>query len=283
MLKKKRFTCSRALLPVLLLGVLAAPAFGQDEKEEFEAMKRYFPQRVTDDFRVGLMLGTCFHAEASSQSCPLIQVDFLWMPTSKRYERDEASDVLRLRSGLLAPRRAALPYGETGSGGQLNVLYSASNTWPDPDPPVPPPSANMPGSIAKADHDTTFSQLKSVHDGTLTGTVELALFIPVQRIFLVEPFLGIGVAHIFEGEAEASNRFAVAQQTMFAASYGVGVTARIAERWDLRFQFRGTIYFPGELEYIGMERDGRSQRFKRDVATVSTSSLLVGIGVRFPK
>ena len=107
------------------------------------------------------------------------------------------------------------------------------------------------------------------------------LVVPVQPRFLVEPFVGAGVAVINEGKTEGANRVTIAANTMPAIRYGIGLATPFAlfhMNLDLRIQYQATVFFPDVLTYI----DAQGTRFTRDVATVSTSSLLVGIGIRVP-
>ena len=116
------------------------------------------------------------------------------------------------------------------------------------------------------------------HRGVMIGLLEFALPIPVEPKFLMKPFFGLGYAYVREGKAKAPARYAVARQGMAALSYGLGVSARINKRVDLLFQYRTMLFFTGDVKYI----DAESQRFVEEVSTVTTSSLLFGIGYRFP-
>ncbi len=280
MLTKRRIflyhTLASGLLASLFIGLFAGitPAFGQqtDTLDAMTAMmERLYPQRVNDDFRIGAWVGTCFHSRQSHEHCHVIQADFRYMvsPSGKDHSKRRG-----FVSGFLLPLMDEFDAGEAGAGIQGTAAYGPDDNWPDPSPPIDPP----PGP-SKVAHDSLDTQIEADHNGTFTGTVELLLVIPLQRKFLIEPFVGLGVARIFEGDNLSLTTVGIQKKTMLAASYGVGLTIRAHDNVDVRFQFRGSIYRTGSLTY--MVQDGRE--IERNVGTVSNSSLLFGLGFRLPR
>ena len=284
MFKKKATHYYSVFCLSLIVGVLAGamPALGQDDDISAQLAQLY-PFRVQDGFRLGVMGGTCFHADASSQSCPVVQVDLRWIPGGKRSDNTTdpigRSNFLGFNSGnnigWLRPRLQDADPGAAGAGGQGTVTASLDNTWPepDPDPDDPPTMSAKQGDVPLRAEN----QLKSDHNGTITGLAELVLVMPIQPHFSLTPFAGVGITRIREGTAEAPNRYALEGQTLPSVSYGAEIGIRVAEQVDLRLQFRGLVHFPKTLTYI----DAQGVSFTQDVATVSTSSLLIGMGYRF--
>lgn len=294
MLKKRVSPFYRALPLGLLLCFLVGvtPVLGQIRPDSLETLTeqfadRFFPHRINDDYRLSLLIGTCFHAERSSEFCPLVQMDFRWMFTPSSNDGPGSSNFLPFQPGLFRPLMTDHDAGMAGFGLQGTGSYSSSDTWPDPPPPGGGMQSNAPRHSAKTGEGAAMAQeeqLKANHKGTITITpLELLVAIPIQPRILVEPFVGIGFATISEGTPKPFD-YAIEGKTMFAASYGVGLTIRLGEvsdmgPVDLRFLFRGNVYFAGDLTYIPLE----DEPFRHDVGTISTSNILFGIGYRFPK
>lgn len=280
MQKKSVTNCYRAFPLGLFLCVLVGivPVFGQGLDSLI----------VERGFRVSALVGPCFHSGATRESCPFFLVQLEWTGSYDEAGQNNQSNFLRFNPGSSLPSRFRLG-GKSGPTG-INVSGTISYGSDDmiPDPPCPPiigcaPTAMLAKQSAKAGGHSAIAEdslQRSVahHRGMMIGLLEFGLPIPVEPKFLVQPFVGFGYAYVREGKAKAPNRYAVARQGMAALSYGLGVSARLNKRFDLRVQYRTTVLFTGDVEYI----DAESQRFVEETATVTTSSLMFGMGYRFP-
>ena len=286
MLKKTVTTFYRALPLSLLLCLLVGgtPVLGQTPDSTFvdervaKRLNQHYKQRVEDGFKFNAAVGMCFKSDPATESCPTGQIDFRWIPAFNGSSDQRILPFSRTLSGW-SPLRRGLGGGGSAYGGIGGAAtFGRGDTWPEPDPPGPPEnaptySAKMGGAPARND-----VQQKTKNNKTYTFLGQLMLVIPVQPRFLVELFVGGGFALIGEGEASAPNTVAIESQTVPALSYGISLTTPISDRVDFRIQYRGIVYYPDELMYI----DSEGTRFTRDVASVSTSSLLFGAGIRLP-
>lgn len=278
MFKRTATRCSRALTLGLLLCLFVgkAPVWGQNDS-----------LLVERGFRVSALAGPCFHTGATRDSCPFLLVQLEWTGAYDHADRNQQSDLRHFRPGAFLPLRVRYDGkgGPTGVSVSGTIAYGSDDMLPDPTCPDPPcgPSVMLAKQSAKAGDPSEIAEdspqrSEADHRGTMIGLLEFGLPIPVEPKFLVEPFAGFGYAYVREGKAKAPNRYAVARRGMAALSYGLGVSARINKRVDLRFQYRTTVFFTGNVEYINAER----QRFEEEFSTVTTTSLLFGIGYRFP-
>lgn len=289
-MKKKAVTNFYRALPLgLLLCLLmgTAPAFGQgDDSLAFGQVDESL--LVERGFRASALVGPCFHSGATRDSCPFFVVQLEWTGSYDNDDQNNQSNFLRFKPGSFLPMRVfGGKGGPTGVNVTGTVAYGSSDMIPDPDCPpggcengrnalLAKQSAKAGGHSAIA--EDSLQRSVAHHRGTMIGLLEFGLPIPIEPKFLAQPFVGFGYAYVREGKAKAPNRYAVARQGMAALSYGLGVSARINKRVDLLFQYRTTVFFTGELKYI----DAEDRRFEEEVSTVTTSSLLFGIGYRFP-
>ena len=264
------------LLLCLLVG--AMPALGQQPAEPRDDIIDEIKPLVERGLRFSAFVGTCFKSGAVKDSCPLAMVEIAW---TGNYDNAQ-SGLLRFNPGV--HQRSFLPIDPPYEGGNTGpnvkgIGILGSDDWL-PDPPPPPFLQAQPEYSAKRTDDSTFAVQtpSSHHGGTIIGLLEFGLPIPVEPKYLVEPTIGFGYGYVFEGKAKAPNRFAIAQQGMPAVSLGFGLSTRLYDKLDLIFQYRTIILFTRELEYI----DAEGIRYQYDYATVTTSTVLVGIGFRLP-
>lgn len=277
---------------VLLLGLCAGllwgalPALGQTPRDdeaktarldsiEARMIQKLYPHRVNDDFRIGAWIGMCASARGSAEHCHRFQVDVRYMFSPPGGQGGRHSGSRGFQAGSLQPFKKDYPPAAAGAGVQISGIYGLDDNWPDPEPPPDPP----PAALAKTSQERV-TQISANHSGTLTTTLDLLLVVPLQDKFLLEPFLGIGMTQIFEGDERTATSVAIEGKSMIpTASYGLGVAMRVRSNLDLRLQYRESVYRVGSLTYL--LRDER--RIDREVGTLSTSHLFFGFALRIPR
>jgi hypothetical protein len=272
-----RLWCFR-LAPVAFLFALQVGVAG-------EAHGQNLPDEVLPGIRIGFLAGPCSHGKIDLNSCQLYQADIqFYRPFSafraqpprlgSRLEHGDAGTTSRAFSRA---RRA----DEYITGVSLGVTLGSApnNVWPVP---PPPPSNDNPAPAAKAAAVAADDDLLN-HGGTLMGTLDVFLPIPLSEAFHIEPFVSIGVSKIKEGAVEAPNAYGLEKTSMPVLSYGSGFSLRLAQLpVDLRAQLRGFLFFPGEVTYLAFEEEtGGVIPYQRDIGSVSLFSLTFGVGLRF--
>jgi len=269
-----------SLLLFLCTVISAVPALGQREQDKARPSERPRSALPREDLRVGLFGGLCFDSENPKEVCwvAMLDVHFYGLPIYPRSSRDGTAYPPSSQSETLYRRPA--PVRRLGDDPAIvpeaTVVYSFTDTWPPPgngDPPAALPDQSAKGSgvseVAKESPQVD-------HGGTLSVLAGFSLPIPVEPVFLVEPYVGFGFSYIFEGNQERAN-YALQSKGMPTISYGMGVTAHLKGRLDLIVQYRSLVFFPNTLEYVGPDAVPVT---RNDYDTIDTSILLVGFGIR---
>ena len=277
MKKKTVTTFSRALslgfLLCLLMGTV--PALGQESPiptEKFRVNAYYF--------------GLCFDTENPNRVCYAFaaELDLYTVRLISPDEQASSSPGIFSSGGVNYLRSAQRSTSRRRANGsfvytRIDANATYADMWPFPDDddddgdPPPPEHNAKAGGVDEVAQETP----KGDHDGTYALTANAVLPIPVPPKFLIEPYLGVGVSHVFEGEQEGSN-FALKADWMPVLSYGLGITAQIDDKVDLTIQYKTNIYFANSLKYI--QPDGPDIT-RGDFDKIDASMLLIGVAYRF--
>lgn len=271
MLKKKSSYTCLALLLGLFLGVFAdvTPTLGQTGESLLD-----------DGFRAGGYFGPCFDSEQSTERCWVFMGNVQWhrfVDDLKRLFRGKNADASKFQYtplGRSPVRRRARAEGDSDFSLQFTMTASGTDTWPMPGGGS---QANPEYSAKTGESAGVAQEAGDVAHTTVSGLIELMLPVPVEPHFLVEPFVGFGVARIFEGEQRNLN-FSLQNAWIPVMSYGVGITLQKKSGWAFMVQYRGFIYFPKSLEYTGPQE---VSLIEDAIGTVTTESLFFGVGYRF--
>ncbi|HMB90677.1 MAG TPA: hypothetical protein VKP65_07510 [Rhodothermales bacterium] len=195
-----------------------------------------------------LLLGTAGPAAAQTQLLVMGGVSFS-DDDDQQFGTSNTAIALSLQQSLIEPIDT-----------RLSVIFAGIG-----DPPCPPPPFTERGW--------------EIRSGTaIQGVFDVAVPIAVGNRLRFEPFVGVGVRGIGEGEIEtpSPDAYAMESNVRLLAGLGGSLYVRLAPRLDLLVQGRGTRHFLGTQNLT----DANNETVERDLGTVTSASLLFGLAFR---